>query len=116
MQSRSKSGRGEEFDYVTVGIAQEDLPRAIRALFFGSKTSARCFQVVCPLIYVIHLQGEMVSAIAGKHRVSAISDEVQFLARAESKPGAGKIERWAEEGFQLQHGLIEAAAFFHIRY
>ena len=45
-----------------------------------------------PCVEVFHLQREVIAAIVREHGFGAITDEVQFLIRAQPEPGARKRE------------------------
>lgn len=92
-----------------VGIACEDLPRAVRTFFARTEISLRRLQVRFPRVEVIDAERKMIAAIVRVNRFGAFADEMQFLLRAQSKPCAGKIKRRTRHRFEPQHGLKKVA-------
>src|SRR2546429_7928661 len=56
----------------------------------------------------------MVAAVVREHRFRAITDEVQFLVRAEPEPRSRKREGWTRDGLESQHAPIKLATFLDI--
>src|SRR5512134_2115163 len=92
----------EQFNHVSVWVAEKNLPRAIRPGFAGTKFRASFLQVRLPRIQIVHAQREMIATIPRNHRLNALADQVQFLICAQAKPGAWKRERRARHGLELQ--------------
>src|SRR5438128_2544737 len=56
----------------------------------------------------------MVAAVVRRNRVGAVTDDVEFLLRAQPEPGARKREGWTRNCFELQHTPIKLATLLDI--
>src|SRR5213592_823453 len=56
----------------------------------------------------------MVAAVVREHGFGAITDEVEFLVRAQPEPGARKREGWTRDEFELQHAPVKLATLLDI--
>lgn len=92
---------------MAVRVAHENLPSAVRPHFALTKSGLHLLEMRFPFVEVIHAERVMVAAIVGMHCLGAVTDDVQFLARAESKPRPGEGESWTRHGFKSQHDFIE---------
>src|ERR1043166_8047910 len=66
-----------------------------------------------PLIEIVHFEGEMIVFIGWGGGVRFF-DQVQFLARTQTKPGAGESECRAGNWFELQHAAVKFIAARYI--
>ena len=99
---------------MSVRVAEKNLPRAIRPEFAGTKIRANFLQMRLPRIQIVHAQREVVASIPRNHGLNALADQVQFLIRAQAKPGAWKRERRARYGFESQNIAIKRGALVHV--
>ena len=99
---------------MAVGIEQEYLPCAVRTLFSSIEISAGGFKVLFPLVQVIHAEGEMVVRMSLEKGSAEIRDQVQLLIRAETEPGARKIESRPRDRSEAQYVLIKGAAALEV--
>jgi len=107
--------RREQLDEMSVRVAQENLPRAVRPLLLRPKLRAGLLQMLFPGREVVGPEREMVVAVGGDNRRAAPADQVQFLVRAQPEPCARKIKRRARHRLQPQNLAIKSAAPFHVR-
>ncbi len=106
--------RGEKFDDVVVGVAQEDLDGAVGAGFGRSELSVYLAEMSFPFGKVVHAEGEMIPTAVGYDGGGALANEVEFLLRTKAKPCSGKVEGRAREGFQTESITVEIAGGFEV--
>ncbi len=100
---------GEQFDDVAVGIANENLPRAIRTFLARLEIGIHSFQVRFPFVEIIHAECEMISAMMRLNRLRALTDQMQFLVAPQTKPCSGKSKGGARQRIEPQNVAVKSA-------
>jgi hypothetical protein len=93
-------GLREQFDHVTIWVAEEQLHGPVRPLFRSYMIDMPLAEVFDPWGQIVRSQGEMISTMVRVHRLAAFTDEVKFLALSEPEPcsgeGKSRPRQWLE--------------------
>src|SRR5690242_17113469 len=114
VQNSLRRRRREQLNHMPIRIVEKKLRCAVRTRLARRVFDAQRFEMPFPCVEVVHLQGEMVATMMREHRLSAVSDDVQLLVRAEPEPRAGKRERRAWHRFEPHHLPIKPAALLDV--
>ena len=99
---------------MSVRIADENLPGAVRPGFAGPKIGLGLAQMFFPRIKVVNLQRKMIAAIVGDDGIGTFADDVKLLIGAEPKPGARKSKGRPLNRLQPEYICVESATGFDI--
>jgi len=99
---------------MAIGVAEENLPRAVGPHLPRTEISFHLREVRFPFVETVRAQGKMIAAIVRVHRFRALANDVQLLRRAEPKPRARKSERRTWHAFELQHLAVKITAHLHV--
>ena len=104
----------EQFNDMPVRVAKKHLPRAIGPLLPRTKLDSDFSKMRLPGIQFVRAQGEMIAAVARIHRLGPAANEMQFLNRAQPKPGARKGESRAGNRLKPQDVAIKLRTPRHV--
>lgn len=99
----------EEFNHVAVGVAKEYLPCAVRTFLSWQVLRAGLPKMLLPGIQIIDLQREVVAPIVRMDRFAPFTNDVQFLALAQTKPCSRETEGRAGDGLEVQNVPVKGS-------
>ena len=100
-----------------IGIGNEKLPGSVGSHSPIVICNAKFLKMPFPRIQIVHSKRVMISPVMREHRFAPISDDMQFLNGAESKPSTWKSEGRTWERFKIEHRAVEHATgldIFHV--
>jgi hypothetical protein len=107
-------GRREQFDPMSIGILDERLEGAVGSSLACQSRCTACVEMSFPLVKRIDPQGKVPAAMMGMNWRLAFPDQMQFLIRTQSKPGAGEIKCWPIHHQKPHRVAIESNACIHV--